>query len=207
MKQRQALLESNSPRNNQPEGIGVSYESDAHIIDTKVHHETITAIFVQHNSTVTIEGATIYKNSSGLQVTSGGNPIVRKSVFRSHLYSAIELKDGAELLIEESQIYGRQSSGIYFNKGGSGRVQDCSIFGNMNSNIVIGPGSNSQITKSRLTESGYAGVLAFDGGQGSVTDCQIFNNYVGVEMRTNGNLSVEDCRIKGNRHQDIVNNR
>ncbi len=185
-------------------GIDVADESDAQILHTKVHHEKTAGIGIATNSTATVEHATIYDNNVGVYVESGAKPIIRKSVFRSHDYSAIEVTDGGDCLIEESRIYQGRSSGIYFYHGGTGRVQDCTIVGNANSHIVIDTRSNAQITKSKLSDSRYAGVLVLNGGQGSVADCEIFNNIVGIEIRTNSTLSVEDCTIKNNRRQGLV---
>ncbi len=179
-------------------GIDVTDYSDAQILNTKVHHEQIAGIVVSNDSTATVEGATIFENAVGLRAQDNGKPIVRKSVFRSHSYSAIEVKTGGEPLIEQSQIYGGQSAGIYFFEGGAGRVNDCSIFGNMMSNIVIRSGSHPQISKTSLSESGYAGVLVMENGQGSVTDCRIFNNQLGIEVRGDSSLQVEASKLTGN---------
>jgi nitrous oxidase accessory protein NosD len=185
-------------------GIDVAHQSDAQILDTKVHHEKTAGVGIASNSTATVENAMIYDNGVGVYVESGAKPIIRKSVFRSHAYSAIEVTEGGDCLIEESKIYEGRSSGIYFYKGGTGRVHDCEIFGNANSHIVISTGSNAHISKSRLSESTYAGVLVLDGGQGSVADCEIFNNIIGIEIRTNSTLSVQDSTIKKNRQQGLV---
>jgi nitrous oxidase accessory protein NosD len=185
-------------------GISITDESDAQILDTRVHHEKTAGVAIGSNSTATVERATIYDNAVGLFVESGAKPIIRKSIFRSHAYSAIEVTEGGDCLIEESRIYEGRSSGIYFYKGGTGRVQDCALFGNANSNIVIATGSNAQITKSKLSESGYAGVLVLEGGQGSVVDCEIFNNSLGIELRTNSTLSVQDSTIKNNRRLGLM---
>lgn len=189
---------------NKNAGIEVSDESGSQIIDTKVHHEKTAGIAVWRNSTTEIEGATIYENGIGLLVATGGKPVIRKSVFRSHTYSAIEVKQGGDPLIEQTQIYGGKSSGIYFRDGAKGVVNECAVFGNAISNIVITSGSDPKIQKTSSSESGYAGVLVMDGGLGSITDCEIFNNYLGVEIRTDSTLSVTDCTIKSNRHQGLV---
>ena len=188
---------------NKNSGIEVDDESDAQLLDIQVHHQR-HGIVVWHHSTAVVEGAKIYENNTGLFVASGGKPIVRKSVFRSHVYSAIEIREGGDPTIETSQVYNGQTSGIYFRNGASGRVQDCAIFGNAMSNIIIAAGSDPEVSKSRLSESGYAGVLVMEGGQGSITDCQIFNNYLGIEIRSNSNLSVQNSTIKDNRHQGLV---
>jgi F-box protein 11 len=188
---------------NKNSGIEVSNESDAQLLDIKVHHQE-WGIVIWRKSTAVVEGATVYDNNTGLFVESGGKPVVRKSVFRSHIYSAIEIREGGEPTIETSQVYDGKTSGIYFRSGASGRVQDCAIFGNAMSNIIIADGSDPEVTRSRLSESGYAGVLVLDGGQGSVTDCQIFNNYLGVEIRNNSTLSVQNSTIKDNSHQGLV---
>jgi len=188
---------------NKNSGVEIDDESDAQLLDIQVHHQR-HGIVVWHRSTAVVENAKIYENATGLFVESGGKPIVRKSVFRAHVYSAIEIREGGEPTIETSQVYDGQTSGIYFRNGASGRVQDCAIFGNAMSNIIIAAGSDPEVSKSRLSESGYAGVLVLDGGQGSVTDCEIFNNYLGIEIRSNSTLSVQNSRIKDNRHQGLV---
>jgi F-box protein 11 len=189
---------------NKDSGIKVSHESGSRILNTRVYHQEIAGIVVWHNSTTEIEGATIYENATGLWVESGGQPVVRKSIFRSNTYSAVDVKNGGNPLIEQSQIYDGKSSGIYFHDGGHGVINECTVFGNANSNIVIASGSNPEIRKTSLSDSRYAGVLVMDGGQGSIIDCQIFNNYLGVEIRTNSTVSVADCSIKNNRHQGLV---
>jgi F-box protein 11 len=189
---------------NKNSGIEVADESDAQLLDIKVHHQETHGIVIWENSTALVEGATVYDNATGLFVASGGKPIIRKSVFRSHFYSAIEIQEGGEPTIETSQVYDGRTSGIYFRSGASGRVQDCAIFGNAMSNIIIAAGSDPEVNKTRLSESGYAGVLVLDGGQGSVTDCEIFNNYLGIEIRTNSTLSVQNSTIRGNHHQGLV---
>lgn len=188
---------------NKNSGIEIAEESDAQLFDIKVHHQQ-HAIVVWRESTAVVEGAMIYENETGLFVESGGKPTVRKSVFRSHFYSAIEIREGGDPTIESSQVYDGKTSGIYFRNGASGRVRDCAIFGNGMSNIIIAAGSNPEVSKSRLSESAYAGVLVLDGGQGTVTDCEIFNNHLGIEIRSNSTLSVQNSTIKGNRHQGLV---
>jgi hypothetical protein len=185
-------------------GIDVTDESDAQITNTKVHHEKYAAITIREKSTAVVEGATIYENETGLSVRDGGKPVVRKSVFRTHVYSAIDVEDNGQLSIEQSQIYSAQGAGIYFHTGGKGRVQECAIFASYYSNIIIASRSSSQIVKTRLSEGNYAGILVHEGGQGSITDSQIFNNRLGVEIATNGNLSIQDCTIKDNRHEGVL---
>ena len=188
---------------NKQSGIEIDDDSDAQLLDIQVHHQQ-HGIVVWHQSTAVVENAKIYENATGLFVESGGKPIVRKSVFRSHVYSAIEIRAGGEPTIETSQVYDGQTSGIYFRNGASGRVKDCAIFGNAMSNIIIAAGSDPEVSKTKLSESGYAGVLVMEGGQGSVTDCEIFNNYLGIEIRSNSTLSVQNSTIKDNRHQGLV---
>lgn len=145
--------------------------------------------------------------TAAILIDAGGeatDPPNRKSVFRSHIYSAIEIRGGSGAVIEESQIYGGQSSGIYFRDGGTGRVHNCSVFGNASSNIIIAAGSDPEISKMRMSEGGYAGLLVSAGAEGSVTECEIVNNYFGIEVRTDSTLSVEDCTIKNNKHQGMV---
>ncbi len=189
---------------NKNTGIEVAEESEAQLVDIKVHDQKTHGIVVWHNSTAVVEGAMVYENGTGLFVASGGKPTVRKSVFRSHLYAAIEVQEGGDPTIEESQIYDGKTTGIYFRGGASGRVQHCAVFGNGSSNIIIAAGSDPEISKTRSSESGYAGVLVMDGGQGSVTDCEIFNNYLGIEIRTNSSLSVHNSTIKDNHHHGLV---
>lgn len=185
-------------------GIKVTEESGSRITNTRVHHHDAPAVTVSKNSTSEIDGATIYENGTGLWVASGGKPVVRKTVFRSHIYNAIDVRADGDPVIEQSQIYGGQGTGIVFREGSKGVINECAVFGNGNSNVVITAGGDPEIRKTRLSESRYAGVSVMDGGAGSLIECEVFNNYVGVEVKTNSTFVVQDSKITGNRHQGFV---
>lgn len=197
-------VDSFEASDNKDSGIVVGQGSGGRITNTQAHGQKIAGIVVWHDSTAEIDRALIYDNSYGLWVETGGKPVVRNSVFRSHSYSAIDVGAGGEPLIEHSQIYGGQSAGVYFHHGGKGVVNECAIFGNAHANVVIESGGDPTIRKTRLSESRLAGVLVLDGGEGTISDSEIFNNYLGVEIRNHSTFAVENCSIKNNRHQGFV---
>ena len=184
-------------------GIEFVKGSQGIVENSEIFGNTYAGVIVEKGSSALIQGSKIFDNATGV-TTIGGKPIIRKSVFRSHIYSAIDVGAGSDAVIEESQIYGGQSSGIYFRDGGTGRVHNCAVFGNASSNIIVAYGSDPEISKTRMSEGGYAGLLVSDGAEVSVTECEIVNNYFGVEVRINSTLEVAASTIKNNKHQGMV---
>ncbi|BAY91309.1 MULTISPECIES: Hsp70 family protein [unclassified Tolypothrix] len=106
---------------------------------------------------------------------------------------------GANTTIRQCQIHHGKQCGILVRDRAQALVEDSQIFRNTLSGVQIREGGNLTIRKSQISDCKQSGIFVYDSGRLTAEDCQIFNNaYSGVEILNLGNLSLQHCQIHRN---------
>jgi parallel beta-helix repeat protein len=153
-----------------------------YLVECVLYDGNSAGVFVYEGGAGVLEDCQIYGNAlSGIEISEGGNPTVRRCT----------LRDG-------------KGSGVNVLENGAGVIEDCQIHGNEKAGIQIQTGGNPTVLRCTVRDGKSVGVLVSENGAGVLEDCQIYGNALaGIEIRTGGNPTVRGCTITKNGYEAI----
>jgi len=119
---------------------------------------------------------------TGVEVTGGAIPIIRKCTIRNF------------------------ANGVIFSDKGRGCLEDCDIFGHELSGIRITTAGTPTLTRCKIHANGDTrpAIEITEGGQGTVSGCEIYAAYSGIEIGKNSNAKLNDCRIRDVKENGLI---
>ena len=106
----------------------------------------------------------------------------------------------ANLTIRKCQIHHGKQSGILIRDRAQSLVENCNIFNNYFAGVQIREGGNITIRGCQIYDGKQSGIFVYDSGRLSGENCQVFNNfYSGMEILNLGNINLQNCQINRNK--------
>ena len=171
---------------------------------------------------VVIDGCDISSESRSCVAISGQGtaPVLRACKIHHGQQGGILVKDEAEAVIEDCDVYANtmngveiwwgahptlrrcsirdgESAGVSVHDNGRGILEDCEIRGNAICGVATTTGGDPVIRNCRVHGQLQAGVLVIDGGRGTLLDSDIWGNkFAGVQVTHRGQLAMRDSKIR-----------
>jgi Holliday junction resolvasome RuvABC ATP-dependent DNA helicase subunit len=152
-------------------GLHLIGDASVELIGARVHGCGLAGICVDEHAEVSVTGAVLDGNRTGLTAGSDRATVLAGSVVSASNRAGVQVGAGAVVTLTDSRIERSGTAGIVFDQDSSGTVEKCSVHGTGGSGIVVWTGAKPEVRDTTCTDAGKNALFVGENGGGTFEDC------------------------------------
>ncbi|MFH1090424.1 MAG: pectinesterase family protein [Pseudomonadota bacterium] len=141
---------------------------------------------------------------SGFFIKDGAQGLVENCEIFANTLAGIEIKDGASPIIRNCRLFEGKGSGFFIHGNARPSIEGCDIYANGLAGIEIKEGASPIIRNCRIHDGKQSGMFIQKQGLGTIENCEVFRNeYTGIEIKLGGNPIVRNTKVYENKGSGI----
>lgn len=178
-------------------GLHLIGEATAELTGGRVHGCGLAAVCIDEHAEVSLTGAVLDGNRTGLTTGSDRAARLTDSVISASSRAGIQVGGGATVTLTGTRIGGSGTAGIVFDQDSGGTVEKCAVHGTGGSGIVVWTGAKPEVRDTTCTDAGKNALFVGENGGGTFEDCVFTGSaFPAVHVGPHAEPRLTRCRIR-----------